>query len=326
MIENLALAIQKPDGKPNMGDESIALLKAGGLMFSFKSRVDDTPVRNIPGLDIVKMKNGDLVKAVCEGDVDLAIAGLDMYQEYAGQPKAIILDALGFSRCALKLVIIKGKVGFFDYKDPTSLAGLRIATSYVNVTEDYFSRIWNTKVSIRPYLGGEEGVVKRGKAEACVIISQSGDSLEANRLKSVGVVLESQAVLLANSELSEKRGSEKILWRTLRAITTGRWRTQYTMLEANFLQSLTDEVLARLPSAGSPTVSFLQSGGQAVRCLVPVNALQEALNKYYDAGASEVVRLSVESVYPNLDNPEITKMMRAIYGEDWEIPNPPYSV
>lgn len=318
MVEQrLALAIDKPADnliKPNLGDESVALLKAGGFQFSFMPRVDDAQT-NILGLDIVKMNNGDLAKAVCKGEVDLAIVGLDRYQEYSGQPKAIILKTLGFSLCTLKLGVKKD----FDFKDPKSLAGLRVATSYPNITTDFFRSCWNTQIDIRPYLGGEENVVKRGKAEACVVISETGTSLEANGLKPVSVIFESQAALLANSELSN-RGSEKIIWKTLKAIMTGLWKTQFTMLEANFLEPLTDEVLATLPSAKSPTISLLQSGGQAIRSLVPIRNLQESLTKLYAAGASEVVRLQVESVYPNLDDTEVTRMMRVIYGPNWNFP------
>lgn len=322
--EKLALAIQKPNGEsdPNMGDESVALLKTGGLKFAFKPRVDDAPT-NIPGLDIVKMRNGDLVKAVCQGEVDLVIAGSDMYKEYSGQPKAILLNALGFSYCTLKLGIKKD----FDFQDPRSLAGLRVATSYPNVTAEFFGKTgWNTDVNINPYLGGEEGVVKRGNAEACVVISDTGNSFEANGLKPAWIVLESQALLIANSRLSEKRGSEQIVWRALRAIMTGIWKTQYTMIEANFKIPLTNEALETLPALESPTVSSLQSGGQAIRSLVPIRNLEESLNRLYAAGASEVVTLEVKSVYPNLNDPEVTRMMRAIYGNNWHLPYPPYSV
>lgn len=321
MIEQqIALAIQKPNGKPNLGDESEALLKAGELEFSFKPRVDDA-LTNIPGLEIVRMKNADLIKSVCEGDVDLAIAGMDMYQEYTKSPKALILNSLGIGTCKLKLGVRQD----FEFKDPTSLAGLRVATSYPKETADFF-KCWETEVTVRERAGGEETFVKRGKAEACVVISDTGNSLTANGLTLVWPVSETQAFLFANSEINEKRGSERIMWNTLRAITTGVWNTQYTMLEANFPKKLTEEMVATLPSAGSPTISALESGGQAIRSLVPVKTLKESRDKYYAAGASKLVRLKVESVYPDLDDPEINRMMRAIYGEDWKLSHPPYSV
>lgn len=318
--QKLALAIQKPDGKPNMGDESMALLRASGISFTFRARVDDAQT-NIPGLGIQVRKNGDIAGAVATGEADLGIVGLDMYQEYQGDLKAIILMPLGFSRCILKLGIKEG----FDFSDPKSLENLRVATSYRNVTAAFF-RDWGTIVQIRTYQGGEEGVVKRGSAEACVVISDTGTSFKENGLKPAWNVLESQAMLIANPKLSEKRGSEQIIWRALRAITTGLWKTQYTMLEANFLTPLTDEVLATLPGAKSPTISPLQSGGKATRSLVPISEFEQSLRKLYAAGASEVVTLEVKSVYPNLNDPEVTRMMRVIYGQDWQLPNPPYSV
>lgn len=316
--QKLALAIQKPNGKPNMGDESMALLEAGGIYCTFRPRVDDTST-NLPGLDIIAMRNGDIAGAVARAEADLGIVGWDMYEEYRSRPRATILKPLGFSVCTLKLGVRKN----FDFTDPRSLKGLRVATSYPNLTTDFFSRC-DTEVVIKTYQGGEEGFVKRGAADACVVISDTGDSLEFNGQKPVCGVLESQAMLIASPLLSEKRGSERIVWRALRAIMTGLWRTQYTMLEANFLKPLTDEVLATLPALESPTVSPLQSGGQATRSLVPISTLEQSLARLYAAGASDVVALEVRAVYPNIDDPEITRMMRVIYRQDWQLPNPPY--
>lgn len=319
MIEQgVTLAIQKPNGKPNMGDESMGLLKAGGISYTFRPRVDDAPT-SIPGLDLIAMRNGDIAGAVARGEADLGIVGLDMYKEYRGETVATNLKPLGFSVCTLKLGVKKD----FAFTDPSSLRGLRVGTSYPNLTADFFRR-WDTEVVIKTYQGGEEGFVKRGGADACVVISDTGDSLDLNGQKPVYDVLESQAMLIASPMLSEKRGSERIVWRTLRAIMTGLWRTQYTMLEANFLEPLTDEVLATLPALESPTVSPLQSGGQATRSLVPISDLEQSLARLYEAGASEVVSLEVRAVYPNIDDPEITRMMRIIYGKDWQLPNPPY--
>lgn len=318
--QGLALAIQKPNGgpNPNMGDESVALLKAGGLSFAFRPRVDDAPT-SIPGLDIVVMRNGDITGAVSRGEADLGIVGLDMYQEYCEDPRASIINALGISRCVLKL----GVRADSNIKDINDMQGWRVATSYSNLARKHFDQ-WGITVQIRPYQGGEEGVVRRGFADACIVISDTGRSFEENGLRSFWDVLKSEALLIANPKLAEKRGSEGIIWRTLRAVMTGLWRIQYTMLEANFSEPLSDEILATLPALESPTVSPLQSGGQATRSLVPINTLKESLRKLYAVGASEVVALEVKAVYPNLNDPEVTRMMRAIYGADWQLPNPPY--
>lgn len=320
----LALAIQKPSddpSKPNMGNETMALLKAGGISFNFKPRVDDAPT-SIPGLDILVKKNGEITGTVASGEADLGIVGLDMYLENQDDPKATTIRNLGFSRCTLKLGVPYGS----SLRNPCNLAGLVIATSYPNTTAKFFERYLNTKVIISPRLGGEEGVVKRGFAQGCVVISDSGLSFKANGLKPVCNVLKSEAILIANSNLSEKRGSERIVWRALRAIMTGIWKTQYTLLEANFINPLTDKVLAKLPAAKSPTVSSLQSGGQAVRMLIPIRTINSSLNKLYAAGASEVIELQVKSVYPNLNTQEVNLMMRMVYGDEWKIPDPPYSI
>lgn len=314
--QSLAIGIQKPeivDGIPNMGEESVVLLKSGGIAFTFRRRVDDTPT-SIPGLDILKMRNGDLSRAAAEEEADLVIVGLDMYQEYQGNPRAIILKPLGFSRCTLKL----GVKEEFNFTNPKDLAGLRVATSYGNVTAAFF-RDWDTEVEIRRYFGGEEDVVKRGKAQACVVISNSGDSFTLNGLKPVWNVLESQAMLIANPKLLEKRGSEQIVWRTLRAIMTGIWQTQYTLLKFNYPESVEAQIMDQTPSRESPTKMPLDAKGwKAAETLMPIIDRETVEVKLLGLGARDLVYTTVERMVPNLDDLEVTRMMRAIYGESWQ--------
>lgn len=326
MIEQqIILAIQKPSDnpqKPNMGDESVTFLQNGGLSFTFESRIDDTSVKNIKGLRILQMKNADLARAVGEGEADFAILGLDMNQESSRQQRAIILQPLGFSNCSLNLCVREEA----DFVDPANLAGLRIATSYVNITQDFFRRIVGVNVIIRPYQGGEEGAVKRGTADACVVISEKGTSVEKNDLRILKKILDSEATLFANPDISEKKGSERIAWRFFRSVMTGLWKTQYTLLKANFRRPLTDEALAILPCAESPTILSLQSGGQAVELLVPINGLTQLVDELQNKGASSVVTVDKVTRYPDLNDSSVTRMMRAIYGNTWNPPVPHFSI
>lgn len=321
--QNLALAIQKPNGdpKPNLGDESMALLRAGGLLFTFKPRVDDAPT-NIPGLEIIKLKNADLAKAVAEGEADLGIVGLDMYQEFQGVSKASILKPLSYSRCTVKL----GVKSDLKFRDPQDLANLRIATSYVNVASAFF-RDWGTEVEIRPYQGGEEGIVKRGFAEACVVISDSGTSFTVNGLKPAWDVLESQAMLIANPRLLEKKGSEQIVWRALRTIMTGLWKTQYTLLKFNYPESLESAIMGKTPARESPTKTPLdKKGWKAAETLMPIANREEIETNLLNLGAQDLVYAEVERLVPNLDDPEVNRMMRVIYEQSWKLPSPHLSV
>lgn len=322
MIEQrLALAMQKPNGepKPNMGDESLALLKAGGISCTFSPRVDDAPT-SIPGLDLIVMRNGDIAGAVARGEADLGIVGLDMYEEYPGLPKAVNLKELGFGRCVLKL----GVRDSFNYQYPASLANLLVATSYPNLTAQFFNSR-NTKIRIKAYQGGEETVVRRGFAEACVVISDSGTSFTVNGLKPAWNVLESQAMLIANPGLSEKKGSEQIIWKTLRAIMTGIWQTQYTLLKFNYPEINEPEIMAQTAARESPTKMPLDTKGwKAAETLMPIGSRQEVETNLLGLGAKDLVYTTVERMVPNLDDVEVTRMMRVIYGQDWQLPNPPY--
>lgn len=313
---SIALAIQRPEtvnGVPNMGEESLALIKAGGISVTFNRRVDDAPT-NIPGLYIIRMRNGDLARTAAVGEADLVIVGRDMYEEYPGDPRAIVLKPLGFSRCTLKLAVEEG----FDFTQPKDLAGLTIATSYINVTGAFFEKE-GVNVKIRHYQGGEEGVVKRGDAQACLLISNTGDSLTLNGLKPVYNVLESEAMLIANPNLSEKRGSEQIVWRALRAIMTGVWQTQYTLLKFNYPDDKEEEIMKQTPARESPTKTPLdEKGWKAAETLMPIGSRDDVETNLLGLGAKDLFYTNVTKMIPNLDDAEVTRMMRAIYGDDWQ--------
>ena len=107
-----------------------------------------------------------------------------------------------------------------------------------------------------------------------------------------------------------------------RMLVTGLWSTQYVMVDAN-LPLLDDATLASLPCAKSPTISNLQSGGIATKLMIPRNNLQEARLKIYQTGGEELGQYDIKRL-PNLDEPQVTALMRAIWPE-WELPTPPWS-
>lgn len=261
MLERtIALGLQKPTGKTNLGEETAKILSAGGLQWDFPDRVDFAST-NINRLEIVAMRNGDLTRACARGEIDLAIVGEDKYWDYYQFNPPVVVQKLGFSKCSVKL----GVRSDFPYKESADLAGQTVATSYVRGSARWFQE-QGIPIKILEYEGSEEmgpARIERTRAVGCIAISASGKSMESNKMKIVATILDSEAVLIANPAIRSIAELEETTWRLLRTIMTGIWRTQLPMLE-------------------------------------------------------------VQSVFPNLDDPEIARMMRVIYGTNWRLPHPPY--
>lgn len=326
MLERrIALAIQKPTGKTNMGDETLQILEAGGLSFKLPSRIDDGKT-NLTGVDIWLMRNADITQAVSIGVAGLGIVGRDKYTEFTNgsndRPLPLVLGELGYSYCTLKLGV-RQDVG---YSSPEDLKDRVIATSYPRGTEKFFQEA-GVNVRILKCEGGAETYVRRGVAEACVEVSETGNSMKLNGINPVADVMRSQALLIANPDLKVDRATEGPIWRTIRAIQTGLDAKFARMIKLNFPASNKEAIINALPARKSPTL--FQSGDNlwlAAESLVPAADYNRIKQELLFLGAEDIFQLPIADPSPNLDDKRVNNMMQIIYGADWQLPSPPYQI
>lgn len=332
----IALAIQKPeiskDGEPNMGAEAEAMLKTGGISFRMRPRVDFAQTTTIPGLFVWYMKNDDLASAVGGGIAAMAIVGEDQLGEYAGNTAPVVLEKLGFSFCKLAIgVTTRSKFGEKanrEYQEPKDLIGKTIATKYPRGTARWLDRngipwvaaddetnfAFTDAARIMQVKGGAESVVYWGAAEACVEIVVSKDSVDFNKILPVDDVLTSQAVLVVNPNLGNDKKYEATVLQTLRRIMMGLWQTKFTILEFNYPVAQEEKILDSLPARESPTKTALANPAwAAAKVLISTKEADEWSDTLLERGARDPFCTKPERVYPNLDDPEITRMMRVIY-------------
>ena len=125
-----------------------------------------------------------------------------------------------------------------------------------------------------------------GLADAIVDLVSSGNTLRTNGLRSLAVLLESEAVLVARDE--ERAGP---LVGMLRAVVEAR-RHRYLMLNApeSALPAIAELVAPRVPS-----VLPLAAGGMvAVHVLVPAADVWRLLPELEAVGASSILIVPVE--------------------------------
>lgn len=321
----LALAIQKPTGSTNLGDETVTLLKAGGLEFRLPPRIDDG-LTSLSGVDIWLMRNGDITQAVSLGVAKLGIVGLDKYTEFtngtADRPIPIVLKDLGYSYCTLKL----GVINTIGYTSPEDLRGATVATSYPRGTERFFEEA-GVSVRVLKCEGGAETYVKRGIAQACVEMSDTGNSMRVNGINPVADVMRSEAILIANPNLAQLTELEGPTWRILRAAMGGIYDRDLRMMKLNYPNDREEEIMQALPARESPTTLELRKKGwSAAESLVPLSRYNQVKQELLQLGAKDIFRLPVEDPSPNFDDPEVNRMMRVIYGQSWQLPNPAYSI
>ena len=183
--QRIKIAVQKC-GRLNKG--SMDFLSSLGLSFAPNERLLVQPCKNF-NVDVLYLRDDDIPEYVYRGVADFGIIGQDVLGE---KDMALpVLSKLGFGKC--NLVIAAPKRSFI--RKPDDLQGERIATSYPRLLAKYLAG-QKIEAAVIPVSGSVEAATSLNLADAICDIVQSGATLEANNLKPLFRIFESQAVLI----------------------------------------------------------------------------------------------------------------------------------
>jgi ATP phosphoribosyltransferase len=185
---------------------------------------------------------------------------------------------LGFGSCRLEAAVPEEA----EIESLEELEGASVATVYPNLTKSLLP----AGVTLVDVSGSVEIAPRLGLADAIVDLVSSGSTLRTNGLRSLGVLFESEAVLVArDGEETEPFAA------MLRAVVDAR-RHRYVMLNApeERLAEIARLVAPRIPSV----IPLAQSGMVAVHALVPAADVWRLLPQLEAAGASAILIVPVE--------------------------------
>ncbi|HEX8401829.1 MAG TPA: ATP phosphoribosyltransferase [Allosphingosinicella sp.] len=287
----LHLAIQKSG---RLSDDSRALLRGAGLRIQ-NGRNDLTArIENFP-IDLMFVRDDDIPTFVSDGVCEFGIVGRNVLDEFAlGQEDARfeIVTELGFGRCSLRIAAPER----LDYKGPGSLEGRRIATSYPNLVAAFLAR-HRVSASVVTMNGAVELAPRLGIASYVCDLVSTGATLEANGLRAVETVLDSEAVLIRTRQplaADKEDVAARMLARIDGVLATK--ESKYIMMNAP--GEALDAITAILPGAESPTVIPLagRPGHFAVHAVCQESVFWETLQKLKGAGASAILVLPIEKM------------------------------
>jgi ATP phosphoribosyltransferase len=209
---------------------------------------------------------------------------------HAGGARTVM--PLGFGRCDLKIAVPAA----FDWTGPKALQGLRIATTYPNVLTRYLQTN-GIKAEIVTMRGAVEVAPRLKMAHAICDLVSTGATLEANGLKAVATVLNSEAMLIRGPnppEASLVELAESVIAR-FRGVVASQG-AKYVMMNAP--KAALEAITAILPGAGAPTVTPLagRDDAVAVHAVCQESVFWETLEKLKAAGASAILVLPIEKM------------------------------
>jgi ATP phosphoribosyltransferase len=280
--ERLKLAVQKSG---RLTDNSLELLKNCGLKLS---RGRDQLMgfgENMP-LDVLFVRDDDIPDLVQEDVCDLGLVGRNVLEEKRLEmiskghtPSFTELRTLDYGRCRLSLAVPEG----FSYEGPRSL--------------EHWLRERGITADIVTLSGAVEIAPRLGRADVICDLVSTGSTLQANHLREVETVLESQALLIrtpVNLPEAKQEWVDRLLMR-IDGVQQVR-ESKYIMLHA--ARSALPEIRRLLPGSESPTIIPLEGSGDrvAIHAVCRENVFWETLESLKKAGASALLVLPVEKM------------------------------
>jgi ATP phosphoribosyltransferase len=290
--QRLRIAIQKSG---RLSEGSLDLLKSCGLTVSrgrdkLYGRVQELPI------DVLLLRDDDISAFVADDACDLGIVGQNVFEEEIlnethEAPAAEVLQ-LGFARCRLMLAAPKE----WTFNGAAMLDGKRIATSYPALTRAWLEAEGVSAKAVM--MKGSVEVAPRLKiADAVCDIVSTGATLDANGLKPVATVFESEAILIRNRQdfSPEKQKVFEAMMKRINGVMSSR-DAKYIMMNAP--RGAVAAITEFLPGAESPTVLELAGSPDkvAIHAVCRESVFWDTLEKLKQLGASAILVLPIEKM------------------------------
>lgn len=280
----LRIAVQS---KGRLYDDTMNLLSEADIKISSNKRTLLVQSSNFP-LEVLYLRDDDIPQSVASGVADIGIVGENEFMERGED--AEIAYRLGFSKCRMSLAIPKTE----NYTGIEWFNGKKIATSYPVILRNYLGKN-DIEAEIHVITGSVEISPGIGLADGIFDIVSSGSTLVSNNLREVEVVLQSEALLIANKKLDEDK--RNILKEILFRIEAVRNAEDKKYVRMNAPKAHLDEIISVLPGLKSPTVIPLADDEWcSVHTVLDEKRFWEIIGKLKEMGAQGILVTPIEKM------------------------------
>lgn len=287
----LHIAVQKSG---RLSELSRALLRDAGLRIQNGKNELAARVENYPA-DLMFVRDDDIPTFVADGVCELGVVGGNVLREFElgeAEPRCQIVAQLGFGSCTLKLAAPESA----PWEGVASLEGARIATSYPRILERFLEER-QVKATVVKMNGAVELAPRLQIAPFICDLVSTGATLEANGLRPLETVFESEAVLVRTRKPVSPAREEQVtgLLSRIEGVLATK-ESKYIMLNAP--EEALPAISALLPGAEAPTILPLHQrpGHFAVHAVCQESVFWETLQKLKATGASAILVLPIEKM------------------------------
>ncbi|MCF0203046.1 MAG: ATP phosphoribosyltransferase [Bacteroidaceae bacterium] len=280
----LRIAIQS---KGRLYEDTMNLLAESDIKIGSSKRTLLVQSSNFP-LEVLYLRDDDIPQSVASGVADVGIVGENEFCEKA--ENAEIVKRLGFSKCRLSLAIPKTT----NYKGLEWFNGKKIATSYPGILNIFLAEK-GIKADVHVITGSVEIAPGIGLADAIFDIVSSGSTLVSNNLTEVEVVMHSEALLIANKNLTSEK--KEILEQVLFRMEAVRQAEDKKYVRMNAPKARMQQIIDVLPGLKSPTIIPLADPEWcSVHAVLDQKIFWEIIGKLKELGAQGILVTPIEKM------------------------------
>lgn len=238
---------------------------------------------NFDDITILFVRTEDIGPYVQSKIADLGITGYDIITEKKLTVEKIL--NLNYGYCKLVLAGPKRK----KLKD-----GMKIATKYQNISREYLKKK-GIQAEIINSSGATEIQPRLGLADFIIDLTSTGTTLKMNNLAIYDVLLESNAVLIANNKsFVEKKKEIADIKLVIESVIFAENRS-YMMF--NISKEIISNIINQIPCMKAPTIVKTSDDSiVSVQTVVPTNAISQMITKLKNLGATDILVLDINRV------------------------------
>ncbi len=280
--------------KGSLQEATFGLFKKAGFEFRMSSGRSYHPTVNDPEIEPLLLRPQEIPRYIEQGILDAGLTGKDWIEDNGSD--VVEVCELGYSKATLNPIrVVLAAQNGSEIQSVSDLAGKRIATEYVRLTERYLAQ--NHVTATVEFSWGACEVKVPDLVDAIVVNTETGNSLRAHNLKIIDTLLTSTTRFAANrAAWADPWKRSKIESMTM--LLRGALNAELLVgLKMNLKRESLEAVSALLPSLKNPTISPLSNPDWvALEIIVDETIVRDLIPGLKRAGAEGIVEYALNKV------------------------------
>ena len=280
--------------KGSLEEATLNLFARAGWKISMRHR-NYFPEVNDPELAIRLCRPQEMPRYVDDGVLDAGLTGKDWIME--NNVNVQLVTDLVYSKLSNRPARwVLAVAGDSPYQRPEDLAGKRVATEIMGLTERYFKER-NIPVKVEYSWGATEAKVVEGLTDAIVEVTETGTTIRAHGLRIIDEVLVTNTQFIANPT-AWAAPAKRAKIEQITMLLQGALRAESLVgLKMNAPVAGLDAILAAVPALNSPTIAHLQDKNWvSLEIVVGTDVVRDLIPALVKAGAEGIIEYPLNKV------------------------------